>query len=53
MVKEYPFGIYDLEHAIKVVLQLCTSQDIEDPAMIKKLSYSVIEVSVNGKHLKM
>lgn len=49
MIKEYPFDVYDLEHSIKLVLQLSVNQSVNDAATITKLSYSVIEVSTCSK----
>lgn len=45
MVKEYPFGVYDLEHAINHCVQLCVDQEINDSQTITKLCFSVVEVS--------
>lgn len=47
MVNEYAFGLYDLEHAIKLVLQLCVDQETSDNGTITRLSNSVVEVSLN------
>ena len=46
MVKEYPFGVYDLEHAISLCIQLCVDQEISDSTTIMKLCFSVIDVSI-------
>ena len=45
MVKEYPFGVYDLEHAINLCAQLCIDQEISNEKTITELCLSVIDVS--------
>ena len=46
MIKEYPFGVYDLEYAIKLCTHVCVVEEIVDPKTITNLCFSTIEVSV-------
>lgn len=46
MVKEYPFGVYDLEHAINLCAHLCIDQEINNEKTITELCLSVIDVSI-------
>ncbi len=46
MVKEYPFGVHDLEYAINLCIQLCVDQEINDSKTITKLCFSIIDVSI-------
>lgn len=46
MVKEYEFGLYDLEQAIQLFIQLCDDENIESPAIITRHCCSVAHVSL-------
>jgi hypothetical protein len=46
MVKEYPFGVYDLEHAINLCIRLCVDEEINDSKTITKLCFAIIDVSI-------
>lgn len=48
MVKEYPFGLYDLEHAINLCIQLCVDKEINDSKTITKLCFAIIDVSISS-----